>query len=143
MTGRRPAALAVLAAASPLTLGALLLPGAVSDLLLAVLTGVVPAALMALGAGSARWARSGRSRWLFPALGVLLVAAAVTVLLLSGRSAGAEGGSGLPAATVVQIVGLWLLPLPLATLGYALTFDHAGVSREALGELRRRFGPDR
>lgn len=136
MTGRRTVALTVLAAACPLTLAALLLPGALSDLLLAALTGVVPAALMALGAGSS----PGRFHWLFPTLGLLLAAAAVTVLLLSGRSAGAEGASGLPAAAVVQIVGLWLLPLPLATLGYALTFDRAGVSREALGELRRRFG---
>jgi hypothetical protein len=138
MTVGRP--LTVLAAASPLVLGVLLLPGLLSDLLLAALTGVVPAALMALGAGSPprRW------RWLFPALGLLLAAASVTVLLLSRGATGepgppSVGASGLPAAAIVQIVGLWLLPLPIATLGYALTFDRSGVSRAALEALRRRF----
>jgi hypothetical protein len=145
-------ALAVLAAASPLTLAAQLLPGAVSDLLLAALTGVLPAALMALGAGSSSGPVSGpmsdgpvsgpmseRWRWLFPGLGALLAAAAVSVLALSRAAGEAGAATGLPPATVVQIVGLWLLPLPLATLGYALTFDRAGVRPEALDALRRRF----
>jgi hypothetical protein len=141
--GSGRAALAVLAVASPLTLAALLLPGAVSDLLLAALTGVLPAALMALGAGSSSGPVSGpmseRWRWLFPGLGALLAAAAVSVLALSRAAGEAGAATGLPPATVVQIVGLWLLPLPLATLGYALTFDRAGVRPEALDALRRRF----
>lgn len=142
MKGRPPIrarrlALAVLAAASPLALLAFLVSGLFAgaaagrfaDGVLAAFTAVVPVALMALGAfggGSRRERGLGR---VFLALGALLAAAALGVLALSGRSM---------VAAVVQIAGLWLLPLPLATLGYALTFDRTGLSRDELDALRRR-----
>lgn len=97
--------------------------------MLAALTAVVPVALMALGAfaGGGRHARTlGR---IFLLLGAVLAATALGVLALSGRSV---------LAAVVQLAGLWLLPLPLATLGYALTFDRSGLTREDLDALRRR-----
>jgi hypothetical protein len=142
------AALVVLGAASPLALAVLVLPGlfpgASGDWLLAALTGALPVALMAIGAlhgGPAD--RAGRvvGRILL-ALGALLAAASLGVLALSGRPP-SPSLAGLPPAALFQLVGLWLLPLPLATLGYALTFDRAGVDPGALDALRRRARTDR
>lgn len=97
--------------------------------MLAALTAVVPVALMAIGALGGGGGRERTLGWIFVGLGAVLAAAALGVLALSGRST---------LAAVVQIAGLWLLPLPLATLGYALTFDRTGLSRHELDTLRRR-----
>ncbi len=132
---------AVLAASSALALAALLLSGAWTGWLLAALTGVIPVALMALGAASGRAPLPGRSRALGPlllVLAVLLAGSALAVTALSGR----PGDGGFPPALIAQLAGLWLLPLPLATVGYALTFDDAGLDPDALAALAARHAED-
>lgn len=143
-------ALAFLAAASPALLAASLLPGPSAAWAFALLGAAFPVALMALGAfrpgpgPGRRPARWGATGWLLVALLLVLEATAAGILLLAGIPAGASGATaspgagGLPLATVIQVVGLWLLPLPLATLGYALTFDRTGVTEEDLARLRAR-----
>lgn len=126
------AALAVLAVSSPLALAALLWRGPAGAAVLAFVTASLPVALMALGAAGRVPDR--RLAWLFGALLAVLGAASLGVLALSGRGA---DGSGFPPAAIVQVVGLWLIPLPLAALGYALTFDRAGLRRDDLAALRR------
>jgi len=75
------------------------------------------------------------------ALLVILELSVGAVLALSGGpQEGMAALGGLPWAAVVQIVGLWLLPLPLVALAYALTFDRSGIRPDDLESLRRRFG---
>ncbi len=75
--------------------------------LLAVAGLALPALLMAAGGPvRPRWLR-----WVFLALAVDLVASGLVLVAL--RSAGAADIGGLPAALVVQIVGLWLVPFAL------------------------------
>lgn len=135
-------ALGFLAAGSPAVLAASLVPGRAATWAFALLAGAFPVALMALGTSRGRADRPGRrsgapARVLL-ALLVVLEGTAAGILLLAGAPAGAPGLAGLPLATVVQLLGLWLLPLPLATLGYALTFDRTGVTGEDLARLRER-----
>lgn len=132
----RRLALGFLAAASPAVLLASFAGGRVAAWAFALLTAAFPVALMALGA--ARRGRLGRAAWALAALLVLAEGAAAGVLLLGGGRA--EGTlAGFPAATVVLIAGVWLLPLPLATLAYAWTFDEAGITPEHLTRLRERL----
>lgn len=136
-------ALGFLAVGSPAVLAASLVPGRAATWAFALLAGAFPVALMALGAASrgrsGRPARgSGAPAWVLVALLVVLEGTAAGILLLAGAPAGAAGLAGLPLATVVQVAGLWLLPLPLAALGYALTFDRTGVTGEDLARLRER-----
>lgn len=88
---------------------------------------------MLLGAAGRRGL--GAAAWALVLLLAILAAAALGVLGLAGE---AETVAGFPVAAVIQVVGLWLLPLPLATLAYALTFDRTGVGRRDLEELRAR-----
>lgn len=112
------------------------MPGAVADWTFALATALLPVALMALGAAGRR--PLGAARWALVALLAILAAAAAGVLALSGRGAGTV--AGFPLAAVVQVAGLWLLPLPIATLAYALTFDRTGLAPRDLEELRARTG---
>lgn len=91
---------------------------------------------MALGAVGRRGL--GSAKWALVALLAVLATAAVGVLALSGGSGGTVGG--FPVAAVVQVAGLWLLPLPIATLAYALTFERTGLTPRDLEELRARAG---
>lgn len=138
-------ALSFLALGSPALLAASLLPGRVAAWVFALLAGAFPVALMALGAGRrrsppSRPSRSGKgaggSGWALLALLIVLVGTAAGVLLLAGTPAGSVRVGGLPLATVVLVAGLWLLPLPLAALGYALSFDRTGLTEEDLARLR-------
>ncbi len=134
--------LAALAALSLLLLAGLLVPGRFPSGLFALATTAFPVVLMALGAR-----RGGNlDRRVAVVLGllfVLLEASALGILTLAGN--GGEASSriswslfGLPAAALVQLAGLWLLPLPLVAFAYAWTFDRTGVTREDLAALRRR-----
>lgn len=120
--------------------GVLLVPGPVAATLFALGAVAFPVALIKLGTR-----RDGDSdRRLTSVLLVLLAIlelSVVGVLALSGGS-GAEttAAAGVPWASIVQIVGLWLLPLPVVALAYALTFDRSGVREDDLESLRRRYG---
>lgn len=128
----------ILAILSLLTLVCLLVPGRVSGSLFALLGVAFPAGLIALGAS--RHGRLDRRVVLVLVLLLGILEASVAgVLVLSGDGAASAWTLfGLPAATLVQVAGLWLLPLPLVALAYAWTFDRAGVTREDLAALRRR-----
>jgi len=148
----RSGALGFLAAGAPALLVASLLPGRGAAWVFTLVAGAFPVALMALGAvrrgpGPGEPAgRPGGPAWVLLALLVVLVGTSAGILVLAGGPAGpapapaSAGLAGLPFATVIQVVGLWLLPLPLAALGYALTFGRAGVTGEDLARLRRRAG---
>lgn len=144
----RTGVLTFLSIASPALLVASLVPGRTPDWGLALLSAAFPVALMALGAARRTPAPGGPRRpgalgWVLVALLVILEGAAIGVLALSGGAADGLGAvrlAGLPVTTVIQVVGLWLLPLPLAALGYALTFERAGVTGEDLEHLRARAG---
>ena len=139
--------LAALGVLSLLLVGSLLVPGALAGTLFALLGIAFPVGLMALGA-----VRRGRlDRRVGLALVLLLAlleSSAVGILALSGTGppdapgrTGSTGPLGLPAATLIELAGLWLLPLPLVALAYAWTFDRSGVRSEDLAALRRRAVP--
>jgi hypothetical protein len=158
---RRAALLTVL---SLLLIVCLLVPGETSAHLFALLAVALPVVLIALAVhrpagpvapedaaapGAARVHGRVRGRVRSRGLGggralglslvlllMILEGAVIGVLRLSGVERPAV--AGLPPAAVVQLVGLWLLPLPLVALAYALTFDRSGITREDLEALRRR-----
>jgi len=134
---RRVELVGLLAVASLLLLVSLLVPGTLAGTLFALLGVAFPVGLIALGA-----VRRGRlDRRVVLALVLLLAVlegSTIAIMALSGSGAPrAPGPVGLPEATVVQLVGLWLLPLPLVALAYAWTFDRSGVGRDDLAALRR------
>ena len=127
----------------------LLIPGAVPARLFALLGIALPIGLVLLSLS--RPVRRNGAGGRGPGVALLLLfllleGAAAGVLWLSGRTEPVgTGWGGLPPATVVQVVGLWLLPLPLVALAYALTFDRSGITRDDLEALRRRVdgaGPE-
>ncbi len=62
------------------------------------------------------------------------------MLLLRGRVLEAPWAAGLPLAAAIQLYGMWLAPLALVALAYALTFESFALRGEDLERLRRRFG---
>lgn len=148
----RRLALGFLAAASPAVLLASFAGGPAAAWTFALLTAAFPVALMALGAlgpirasaggpvwsNAARRGRLGRAAWALAALLVLAEGTAAGVLLLGGG--GAAGTlAGFPPATLILLAGVWLLPLPVATLAYAWSFDETGIGPEHLTRLRARL----
>ncbi len=134
----RRASLVFLALAAPVLLAAQLVPPAwfgtgsgpgAGGIVFALLSVLVPVALMALGA-----ARGGRLAppvaWVLAFLALTLEGAAVAVLALTGALA--PRLAGMPPAAVAALAGFWLLPLPLVALGYGLTFRSSGPSGEDL-----------
>lgn len=134
----RRLALAFLAAASPAVLLASFAGGRAAAWTFALLTAAFPVALMALGA--ARRGRLGRAAWALAGLLVMAEGTAAGVLLLGGGGAAGASLAGFPLATAVLLAGVWLLPLPLATLAYAWAFDDTGIGPEHLASLREGAG---
>lgn len=132
--GRR-VALSLLAFAIAAALPALLLPGPFADWTFALATVLSPVALMALGASGPRGL--GAAGWALAALFAVLGATALGVLALA-RTGETATVAGFPVAAVIPVVGLWLLPLPIASLAYALTFERTGIGSRDLEELRAR-----
>lgn len=118
-------ALAALAIGSPLLLLSLLLGGKVGEWLFALTSVAFPVLLIA--AGASRAGRLGRVAIALVALGVLLEAATIAILLLSGRPVSERTVLGLPPSTALMLLGMGLLPLILVSWAYAATFD-AGPS---------------
>jgi hypothetical protein len=130
----RRIALLFLALASPLVLLSFLLPGSFSEALFAVLVMGYPVALIALAV-----ARQGRIGVLGAPLLcflVLLEGCVVAMLLLRGRVVDGPWVGGLPLAAAVQLYGLWLAPLFLVALIYALSFDRYELREKDLERLR-------
>ncbi len=133
----RRAALVFLGLAAPAVLVSFVVPGPAAGVLFAVLAMAFPVALIVLAV-----ARDGRLGGLGPPLALLLVlleGGVAAMLLLRGRVADGPWIGGLPAATAVMIYGLWLAPLVVVALAYALGFDRSGPRAEDLEELERRF----
>jgi len=123
-----------LAIASPAILLALLLGTRTSEWAFAVLAAAFPLALIALGAGR----DAGALKVGLVALLVFYEACFLGLLTLHGRDA--PWLFGLPLATTLQLVGLFLAPIPAVALLYAWTFERHGLRRRDLEELRARFG---
>ncbi|MDA8020731.1 MAG: hypothetical protein MPN21_25105 [Thermoanaerobaculia bacterium] len=80
-----------------------------------------PIALMLLGAGNRRRRSvSGGVLWTLVLLSLLMAGSMAGLFLWRGEDALLLG---LPAAAAAFILGLFLLPLALSTLGFAATFD--------------------
>lgn len=116
----RKAALALLAAGSPLLLAAFVLGGRWADWVLAALAAAFPLALAALG-GPAR-----RLRLWLAALLLLLEGCLLGSLALSGEAGRGPWFGGLPAATALLVYGAGLAALLLTGLAYAATFSAEG-----------------
>lgn len=126
----RKIAILYLALASPLVLLSFCLHGVFAEYLFAVLAMAYPVALIAMAV-----ARHGELGPLAVPLGLLLLileGCALAMLLLRGRVMDAPWIGGLPAAAAVQLYGLWLLPLVLVALAYALSFDAFEMSAQDL-----------
>jgi len=60
------------------------------------------------------------------------------MLLLRGQVIDGPWFGGLPGAAAIQLYGLFLAPLLLVALTYALTFDRFGIREEDLERLAAR-----
>lgn len=118
----RKTALAALALSSALILGLSFTAHPATEAAFVALVMAFPVALMGLGlAGPGQ--RKRRGLVLLLAAGVLLEAAGVGILVLSGREDPAGWFGGLPEATAVLVYGLGLAPLPIMVAAYVLTFE--------------------
>ncbi len=135
----RRAVLAFLSVASPGVLLAFWLGGSVGELLFALVAAVFPVALIVLAVVGRR--RPARLVVPLLALSVVLVGSLVAIWLLRGRVDELPWIGGLPLAAAIQLYGLWLVPLLLVALAYALTFDTGSLDDAALEHLRRLVEP--
>ena len=130
----RRLALAVLAAAAALIVLLSFVGGRVAAVGFAILAVGFPFALMALGA-----ARRGRLGAVAVPIGVTLMLVELSLagmLAFAGEVVGGPWLGGLPLAAAFQLYGLFLLPLAVIALGFALTFRRFDVADEDLRRLR-------
>ncbi len=128
-------ALAVLAVAALLILCFSFVGGAFGPIGFAILATAFPFALMVLGA--AQRGRLGGA--VVPiALALALIELSLVVMLaLRGRVLDGPWIGGLPLAAAFQIYGIFLLPLAITALGFALTFGRFDVEERDLERLRQ------
>ena len=126
----RRIALLFLAVASPLILVLFLLPGSTAETIFALLVMGHPVALIVVAVAR----RGGLGLLGLPLLVLLLFleACAVGMLLFRGQVLDGPWFGGLPAAAAIQLYGVWLVPLLLVALVYALTFDRFEMRKEDL-----------
>jgi hypothetical protein len=127
-------ALLFLGIASPAMLICFWLGGRVGEVVFAGLAVGFPVALAIVGAS-----RRGRLGPLqIPLLLLLLVleGSVLGMLALGGRLDELPWVGGLPLAAALQLYGMWLLPLPLVALAYALTFDRFTLTEDDLARVR-------
>ena len=129
----RRLSLAFLAIASPVMLVLFLMPWPWAQALFAVLVMGYPVALIVVAVGR----RGGLGPLGLPLLGLLvfLEACAVGMLVLRGQIHEAPWFGGLPLAAAIQLYGLFLTPLLLVALVYALTFDRFELTEDDLERL--------
>ena len=134
----RRAALAFLAAASPALLILFAVPWGPAEVVFALLVMAYPVALIVVAID-----RDGRlaGRWLpLAVLLVFLELCTVGMLLLRGRVLDGPWLGGLPLAAAIQLYGVFLAPLLLVALAYALTFDRYELREQDLERYRRLVG---
>lgn len=132
--------LVFLTVASVLLLVTFVVPGGAAQWLFAVLVSAFPPALIVVGASRA--GRLGPSLVvLVTLLTVVLESTVLGMMLLRGTAADVTGWIfGVPTAAVLQIAGLFALPLVVTGLGYAWSFDRWALSDDDLAALRARHG---
>ena len=113
------------------------LGGRASEVVFATLAVAFPVALAAVGAS--RRGRLGPLAVPLVALLVILEASVLAMLALRGRLEELPWLWGLPLPAAIELYGMWLLPLALVALAYALTFDSFTLRADDLERLRR-FG---
>lgn len=133
--------LSFLAVASPVMLALFLMPWPFAEFLFALLVMGYPVALIVVAVGR----RDGVGPLALPLLALLifLEACAIGMLLLRGHVTDAPWFGGLPLAAAIQLYGLFLTPLLLVALTYALTFDRFEMKQDDLDrleEIRRKPG---
>jgi len=123
-----------LGAASPLLLLALLLGGGVGTWIFALVSPLVPAALILVGAD--RPSLDRRVGWVALTLALSLESGTIGILLLGNRPG--PFVLGLPAATVLMILAFGALPLAIVPAAYAALF---GTRRDDRPARRSRGAP--
>lgn len=108
-----------------------------SKVLFAGVAAVFPPTLMVIGA--ARRGRLGLQLVPIALLAATLLAVMAGLFVYRGDGLDGRWWGGLPMAAAIQLYGLFLLPLAMSSLGYAVVFDHWGLSQEDLDDLRARF----
>lgn len=129
----RKLSLAFLAVASPVMLLLFLGPWSWADEIFALLVMGYPVALIVVAVG-----RRGTLGPLGVPLLFLLIfleACAIGMLALRGQVVDGPWFGGLPGAAAIQLYGLFLTPLLLVTLAYALTFDKFEMTDDDLERL--------
>ena len=89
-----------------------------------------------IGMAVSRRGRVGGLRVPVVVLAVILQAAFAAMLGLSGDPDPESWWSGLPPATLVLLLGVWLVPLVLVGLAHAWWFPRDGLSEDDLRRLR-------
>lgn len=131
----RRLSLAFLAIASPVMLVLFLMPWPFAEVLFALLVMGYPVALIVVAV-----ARNGKLGHLGIPLTLLLVfleACTIGMLVLRGHVTDGPWFGGLPLAAAIQLYGLFLTPLLLVALTYALTFDRFEMKQEDLDRLEK------
>ena len=129
----RKVALLFLAVASPLMLLLFMIGGSWADWTFSMLVMGYPVAMIVVAV--ARRGRLGPLALPLLLLLVFLEACAVAMLVLRGNVLNGPWFGGLPGAAAVQLYGLFVAPLLLVALAYALTFDRFGVNEADLARL--------
>jgi hypothetical protein len=134
-TMARRLSLAFLAVASPVMLALFFMPWPWAQSIFAILVMGYPVALIAVAVGR----RGGVGPLGLPLLALLvfLEVCAIGMLLLRGHVTDAPWFGGLPAAAAIQLYGLFLTPLLLVALTYALTFDRFEMKQDDLDRLEK------
>ena len=128
-------ALVVLAAAALLILGLSFVGGAFGPIGFAILAVAFPFALMTLGAAQ-RGRLGGAVVPIMLALAIIELSL-VVMLAFRGRVPDGPWIGGLPLAAAFQIYGIFLVPLAITALGFALTFRRFDVDEKELERLRK------
>lgn len=124
-----------LAVASPMILVLFMMPWSRSDVVFAALVVGYPVALIGVAVGREDGLRGLGVVVLF--LFVLLEASVLGMYALRGSVMEAPWVGGLPLVAAIQLYGLWLMPLFVVPLAYALTFDRFEMTPEDLVRLQR------
>ena len=76
--------------------------------------------------------------WWLGLLMLILVGSVLAILALA-RGQSETGLPGVPAATVIMLLGLWLAPLLLVSALYVRTFDRFWPAQDQLKKLSRKL----
>ena len=134
----RKVSLAFLALASPVMLALFFMPWPWAQSIFTILVMGYPVALIMVAV--AQNGSLGRLGIPLVLLLVFLEACAVGMLVLRGHVVDGPWFGGLPLAAAIQLYGLFLTPLLLVALTYALTFDRFEMKQEDLDRLENRKG---